>query len=302
MFTFKNVMSFVLFNVVAISSMAQLSATDRQRLRDARQLLEIINGTPVTPEHPLAGSVVGLLRQFEDFDGTKIWMASCTGTVLSNKFILTAAHCVANQTAQEMAINFSVESIDNSKQRNPSTRITDIEKSFTIRYVKGFIAHPEYRRGAGHNDLAVIALNDQAPSSAKPVNLMPDNWVDVAANKTMLDGQKWQVRLMGYGLIQEAPATRTEVLRETIVPARFENDYVITDQTGGSGGCSGDSGGPLFIEYLGQTYQAGVTHGPHDGSTTCGEEGQWVNPALDKAFIKESIASLKKLKKIKITK
>ncbi len=290
---FMNVLG---LSIVALVQASSLSATAQENghvhmTPNQKSFIEIINGTPVKFEHPLAPSVVGLFVKADQGLGP-VWFSECTASVLTKKYILTAAHCLQGTDAKDLAVNFSIKSIDNDKQQDPATRINDVEKVFTLRKVKDYRIHPGYQ-GSGIHDLAVISLEGGMPKTAKPVKLLPDSLVDLSNNKIRLEGQKIQVTLMGFGLIAEDPRTDTDVLRVTSVPARFENSLVITDQTGGSGGCSGDSGGPAFMEYKGKTYQVGVTHGPHEGSMTCHEEGEWVNPALDKAFLKQAMKELK---------
>ena len=89
-------------------------------------------------------------------------------------------------------------------------------------------------------------------------------------------------------MVSERPATQPDFLLRTTVPATFESQFVVTDQTQGSGGCNGDSGGPAFLDLDGTTYQVGVTHGPRAGSVTCHEQGEWMNPALDKEFLEQA--------------
>ena len=253
----------------------------------------IINGTPVLETDVLAKSVVGMMMNYEYNPGNKFWIQGCTGSVLNNKFILTAAHCVRNMVASDLAINFSLKSVLFEKQFDPKTRIVDIEKQFVIRKVKSLMTHPKYD-GSGNNDLALLLLDGEVPAGAIPVQLLPDTMIDLVQDKTSLDQQKVDIVLMGFGLISEDPQTDTEVLRYTTVPGIFDTHFVVTDQTHGSGGCNGDSGGPAFYTANGITYQVGVTHGPHGASTTCHEQGEWVNPALNKAFLQSAQVELLK--------
>lgn len=176
---------------------------------------------------------------------------------------------------------------------NKETRVQDIFNSpkMVVRKVKNYIMHPEYS-GSGDHDIALIILESDIPSTAVPIAFLPDQYLNVFELTTAFDGQKVQVTLLGFGIINEAEQTETEVMRRTTLPARFEKRFIVTDQTGGTGGCFGDSGGPAYFDLDGTTYLVGVTHGPHAGSSTCHEEGEWLNPSLFQKFLKESMADL----------
>ncbi len=277
----------ILVAAIALSACSQ-PASKLVMLANQQQN-SIINGTPVTSDSKYAKSVVGLLMRFDiTGDGNKVWFSGCTGSILNDKFILTASHCLRDMNTQDLMINFSLGTLSNDKQSNPGSRVTDIEKLFVTRKVKAFKMHPEYR-GPGNHDVAVIELESAIPADHVAVELLPDQYINKAKNNTSFDllpNQK--VTLVGFGLISESPQKDTEVLRMTTLPARFENQFVVTDQTHGTGGCNGDSGGPAFYDVNGKTYQVGVTHGPHGQSTTCAQEGEWMNPALEKEFIADA--------------
>lgn len=266
------------------------SENKKQSISNSAQY-QIINGEPVAVSHPLAASVVGLMVKYTSNTLNGVWVQWCTGSVLSKKLILTAAHCVKDLDPANIAINFSINTMTWDQQSNEATRIVDIEKHFTIRKVNSLMMHPLYD-GWGTHDLAVIALTEDVPSTAKLVTLLPEKYVNKAANETTLEGQSKPVLLMGFGLINEENSTDTEVLRSTVVDAQFLKNFVVTDQTHGSGGCNGDSGGPAFVNLDGVDYQVGVTHGPHGNSMTCHEQGEWVNPALDADFLAEAVKKL----------
>lgn len=249
----------------------------------------IINGIPVTDENVLAKSVVGLLMKYDEDMSGIIWTQGCTGSVLNSKFILTAAHCVEGSSANELLVHFSLKTVTFKGQQDPATRI-DVEKTLVTRKVKAFKTHPEYS-GTGSYDLALLMLVDEAPVNAVPVQLLPAQYFNADTGLTTFEGTTLPILLMGFGLVSETP-TYTDVLRETTVPSKFVDRFVVTDQTKGSGGCNGDSGGPAFLTIDKVVYQVGVTHGPRAGSTTCHEEGEWYNPAFSKGFLKKAQAEM----------
>lgn len=277
--------SFILLMMCLFSFACTQQVVSQGQVKAASDQNSIINGTPVTAENQLAKSVVGLMMKFtEDSSGT-VWLQGCTGSVLNSKFILTAAHCVRGSEAHELLVHFSLNTVTYAGQKDPATRI-DVEKTLVTRKVKAFLTHPDFA-GMGGYDLAVLMLVEEAPADAVPVKLLPPQFYNKETELTTFEGITLPVKLMGFGLVTELP-TYTDVLRETTVPSKFVDRFVVTDQTKGSGGCNGDSGGPAFLLIDGVQYQVGVTHGPRAGSSTCHEEGEWYNPAFDKGFLKQA--------------
>lgn len=277
----------VLNAVAVLASCSAQKQNEKLSVQANTNQNSIIQGTPVPAEHPLAKSVVGLFLNYPLGHGEKVWVQACTGSILNQKFILTASHCLKGQNAKDILINFSLNGLNNDNQFDSAKRVTDIESKFILRKVKALRIHPLFGHGGDH-DVAIMQLEDQIPDGYQPVTLLPDQYLDQTGRKTIFDIQSRQITLVGFGLFSEEPRISSDLLRLTTLPARFENQFVITDQTHGTGGCNGDSGGPAFYELDGKTYQVGVTHGPHGDSTTCAEEGEWMNPGLEKSFLSES--------------
>ncbi len=269
--------------IVLAAMSCSKSSTSASQQPAALSGQQIINGQPAL-DNPMTPSVVGLFVKYSGSGVNGVWLQWCTGSVISPKLILTAAHCVADLQASDIKINFSGKSVTSQTQMNPATRINDVSTVFETRQVKAIEANPAYD-GSGMHDLALLSLESDAPVTAVPVTLLPEKYLNKVANQTTFEGQTKPVLLIGFGLIDENNSTETDVIRSTVVPAQFLNNFVVTDQTVGSGGCNGDSGGPAFVQIDGVYFQTGVTHGPHGSSSTCHETGEWVNPALDAEFL-----------------
>lgn len=247
----------------------------------------IINGTPVSADHQLAKSVVAIYRNFSLGDD-KVWIYSCTGTVLNRTQILTAAHCLFAISEvppiaidkEDLLVSFSVDTTPLSKQVPLETRLTlqDLEKKFVTRKIEKIKAVNGSWHAGAQGDVGVITLNQDAPVSALPVKFL-------TAKQVQQLPPTFDVQLMGYGVFSENPSIESEVLRTTMVQARVENSLLITDQTKGSGACIGDSGGPAFLELDNTYYQVGITHGPRSNDYVCNEEGEFLNPTYVQDFI-----------------
>ncbi|MEN0059113.1 MAG: trypsin-like serine protease, partial [Bdellovibrio sp.] len=99
-------------------------------------------------------------------------------------------------------------------------------------------------------DFALLKLNQEAPAKAEVAEILED--VSALARGAT-------VTAAGYGLVKDLPQEESTVLQKTQLKIIDSvGSEVAVDQSQGSGICSGDSGGPAFIEVNGKQYVWGV--------------------------------------------
>lgn len=195
---------------------------------------DIINGENVSATNEIAKSIV-LLKDDLDEQETE----TCTGTILSNEIILTAAHCV-EFLYKPLYIVFKVNG-KNVKKRD--IRLVDVE---------GVIRHPDYghRRPEGEADIALVRFHGGLPAGYKPIKLVNENF-------SLKRGD--EVIISGYGMDNGKEGTGRGILRQaktTVLGRRTLTEVTLDGKN--SSVCFGDSGGPAFVKIGGQHVQWGL--------------------------------------------
>lgn len=243
---------------------------------------KIINGEPVSEQDAIYYMTARIL---ELSDG--VWYPRCTASIISADLILTAAHCVKGTKADNIRIGFGVQPLSPDLQSNPQTRVDVVEKFETLP-IYGYVIHPKHDPPTLNHDMALIRLPVPVPSKYFAVPLLPQSEIE-----KLKEDQDYNILLAGYGLTQELPEIKSEILRQTEVSGRFKGIQMITDQTKGTGGCRGDSGGPAYLKIDDKLYLVGVTAGVAGSYTDCAHQGLWGNPSFEKDFLNQSATKLK---------
>jgi secreted trypsin-like serine protease len=191
----------------------------------------IVHGQQARSGDALASSVVAILTELPE------GQSLCTGSILNENSVLTAAHCVDGHT-EKMTIVFA----KNIRQSN----------EYSQRLVTGFVQNPYWKHPNTNTqgDLAIIHFAGGLPEGYKPVRL---------AKPTEVVSEGQQVYFLGYGVTNGNSQKGSGILRGTTSRIIGEQSPTETITDGKkSSVCFGDSGGPAFIKVKNQFVQWGV--------------------------------------------
>lgn len=219
----------------------------------------IINGSPASdiPEHRAVVALHVISRPLN-----QVSSPFCTGTLISDTVVLTAAHCLEENPATGQP--FRPEELAIYIGNDPS-----VDLAQNLYLVSDMAIHPEYDSGDGVrvpvNDIAVAVLEDPAP--IVPIPPLPRiigftvadmgarlNFAGFGLDENQESGRKLQTDgvLGGLGCAVNgcgAIGPQAALVEATQVSYAMEQ----------SGPCFGDSGGPAFLYRGTRPYVGGVT-------------------------------------------
>ncbi len=229
--------------VLLATSISLFGCGQHQNSQNSHEIAEgIIGGQAVNSKEILAQGIVAL------FDVQS--KALCTASIVSGKYLITAAHCVRPGATKNLRVVFG----------------TDLTSKSTISgvgTVTGVVQSPLWatnqNKPTNTGDFALIRLASSLPESFFPAPILTDASV-------LQEGTA--IVLAGYGITagHKDPKTTNDngagVLRQVttkMINPGFSETEMMIDESHGQGACHGDSGGPAYVQVAGKLMLFGVT-------------------------------------------
>uniref|UniRef100_A0A2C9H6G3 Peptidase S1 domain-containing protein n=1 Tax=Anopheles minimus TaxID=112268 RepID=A0A2C9H6G3_9DIPT len=182
----------------------------------------------------------------------------CGGTVLTNSFILTTAHCVTESVGLKANGGLAI--------MGAYDRIIVEPAQQRIRYnTAGITIHPGYSYVNLRNDIATVLLNTPITYSAR---IQPVRLPDPTDQRTFATVQG---TVTGFGRSSTVSTTMSRYLRYTFddilsnsecslywSPVYVDAQNVCLNAGNGRSPCIGDSGGPLLVDSALGPIQVGI--------------------------------------------
>ena len=205
------------------------------------------------------GSVVALVIAGEK-DGTKDYHAYCSGVLIAENVVLTAAHCLVDDAGFPFGELYSGNKIavvaDVDAGAPAAERVFEIER---------YRVNSDYDSLTNMNDIGVVWLRSAVGADvARPLPVL----TDFSKVKAIVD-QKQDVSFVGFGVDETGAYNKRRVWTGTLDKWCTESwctadgakmPYGTVKSSLRDGGpCSGDSGGAVLFMMEGAQYVVGVT-------------------------------------------
>ena len=259
----------------------------------ALTLVLTIRGASATPEPRVVGGQPVYPGQFPFLVGLVYPPSNgvlCTGSLIRNTWVLTAAHCITSAPPATVMISDALQGAD-----GPTHQVTEIP-------VKRIIVHPQWNPTTFVNDIALIELTGDATQFPPLVDGMPEyavSTIALAATPSSAISGIGSVTIAGFGRTNATPSPSvanwagpiptfpTSTCSATFAPPAINPQTQLCYGTYPNV-CNGDSGGPVFGGSSGSFSQYGIVS---FGKDPCGTKQEvatyvpgfvtWINQQIN---------------------
>lgn len=202
----------------------------------------------------------------------------CGGSIIDNKYVVTAGHCAEGQSASDLSIRAG-----SSSSSSGGTTVG----------VSSIAVHPDYDAQNVNNDIAILTLDEELKygDGIAAVKLPTSSSLPSAGTIGTITG--WGALKEGGNVSPTLQFVDVPVVDKKTCSSDYQGFNEITDsmlcageEEGGKDGCQGDSGGPFVSDGV----LIGITSWGN-GCARAGYPGVYSSPAYFRDFI-ESVTGL----------
>ncbi|MEN9834461.1 MAG: hypothetical protein RL011_654 [Pseudomonadota bacterium] len=239
--------------------------------------LKIVGGQPVVETDEIVGHTVGLI-----WDEQNNRTNGCTGVLVGQRWVLTAAHCFkAAGKVEGLKVTFGTR-----RDRDPRLVISAQLFALFERISSPAPADMAAIQPQPEDDIALVKLESDAPTESAPA--------PIAGEDTDLNPEDLIV-IAGFGSTQ-ADNPDAGTLRKAVLPLSVVDKESLqlrfTEHARSvefKGSCFGDSGGPAFVLKDGKLRVVGVASG---GDYRCRERSVYTDVRSYKSWILSLISDI----------